>query len=47
MRSYGLTVDTRRRDLLTPDEEVAYRQELVVLTGEKALAEVESCAQEV
>jgi hypothetical protein len=47
MRSYGLTVDTRRRDLLTPDEEGAYPQELVLLTGDKALAEVESCAQEV
>jgi aspartate carbamoyltransferase catalytic subunit len=36
-----------RRHDLTPDEEVAYRQALVLLTGEKALAEVEPREQEV
>jgi hypothetical protein len=41
MKGYGLKTVTRRRDLLTPDEEDAYRQALVLLTGEKALVEVE------
>lgn len=47
MQGYGLKMDTRRRDLLTPDEDVGYRQALALLTAEKALAEVEPREQEV